>query len=334
MLHFPEDPSPPRHGTEGSKKRSYRRHPKPDPNAPERPYSAYVLFSNHTRDQLKAQNLSFTNLSKQVGERWQAISADEKEAWTQRGAGPWEEYKRKVAEYQKTEQYQEYQEYLAEFKAAHPGDKTVKGQNAAQQSSTSLKTSDRYHSSTSGSSPKQHPSASSYASQTGSLQYGPKVAMKRMRRDEESSSGGQTTRSTRPVQTCEPCRLSKNECDGDQPICRQCRNNGVECRYQTTKAKTPKLYLQASFQEKIKANPIVEIPKVLSTQSKCMRHCSDTSFLNLKTMISMQYKTPFFWYLFSASRSQFNLFLLVIFSRQCQWSKQLPQPGITQRPCQ
>ncbi|KAL2255680.1 hypothetical protein VTK26DRAFT_2898 [Humicola hyalothermophila] len=27
-------------------KRKYRRHPKPDPNAPERPPSAYVLFSN------------------------------------------------------------------------------------------------------------------------------------------------------------------------------------------------------------------------------------------------------------------------------------------------
>lgn len=104
-------------------KRGYRHHPKPDKNSPERPYSAYVMFCNYTRDQLKEQNqnLSFTELSKKSGEKWRALSPRELEMWKQRAAVPWQKFKADVVEYKKTDQYQEYERYLADFKASQAG---------------------------------------------------------------------------------------------------------------------------------------------------------------------------------------------------------------------
>ncbi|KFY95229.1 hypothetical protein V500_02885, partial [Pseudogymnoascus sp. VKM F-4518 (FW-2643)] len=46
------------------KKRKYRKHPIPDENAPARPRSAYVIFSNKMREDLKVKSLSFTEIAK------------------------------------------------------------------------------------------------------------------------------------------------------------------------------------------------------------------------------------------------------------------------------
>lgn len=108
-----DDVQPPSQG-----KRGYRHHPKPNPNAPERPYSAYVLFSNHMREELKAQSLSFTEISRRVGESWQTLPPEEKERWKQRTAQPWEKYKADLAEYQKSDNYKQYVQYVADFKRA------------------------------------------------------------------------------------------------------------------------------------------------------------------------------------------------------------------------
>ncbi|KAH6700627.1 hypothetical protein BKA61DRAFT_681735 [Leptodontidium sp. MPI-SDFR-AT-0119] len=79
-------------------KRKYRRHPKPGENAPKRPPSAYVMFSNQIREELKGRNLSFTEIAKLVAK---------------------ERYNNELAEYKKTDSYKEYLRYLAEFKARH-----------------------------------------------------------------------------------------------------------------------------------------------------------------------------------------------------------------------
>ncbi|KAL8782415.1 MAG: hypothetical protein Q9195_009647 [Heterodermia aff. obscurata] len=99
-------------------KRSYQHHPKPDSNAPQRPYAAYVLFSNHVREENKALSLPFTEISKMVGDKWQALPPAEKEQWKQLAAAPWEKYKQDLAAYQQTEDYQKYQQYVVDFKAA------------------------------------------------------------------------------------------------------------------------------------------------------------------------------------------------------------------------
>jgi hypothetical protein len=75
-------------------KRRYRRHPKPESvafvclyrllttarsaNAPEKPASAYVVFSNGIRAELKGSK-SFSELARIVGERWKALEPQHKE---------------------------------------------------------------------------------------------------------------------------------------------------------------------------------------------------------------------------------------------------------------
>ena len=212
-------------------KRGYRHHPKPDPKAPERPYSAYVLFSNHTREQLKEQNLSFTDLSKIMGEKWQRLTRDEKEVWKKKSAVPWERYKAGLAEYQKTDGFREYQRYLTEFEA------TQVGKNPRRESSTIMqKPVLSTHRATSFSSqPRQM--AVSPTEKSGSAREHSEVAIKRLKRDEaiwnQGTSSG--TPSTRVGQVCESCRDRKIKCYGEQPTCRHCRELGVVCYYASGK---------------------------------------------------------------------------------------------------
>ncbi|KAI1264107.1 hypothetical protein F5Y18DRAFT_436931 [Xylariaceae sp. FL1019] len=97
-------------------KRKYRRHPKPDENAPERPPSAYVLFSNKMRDDLKGQNLTFTEIAKLVGENWQNLNRDEKEPFERQANEAKERYNRDLSDYKKTAQFSKYNDYLHDFR--------------------------------------------------------------------------------------------------------------------------------------------------------------------------------------------------------------------------
>ncbi|KAI9671580.1 MAG: hypothetical protein M1817_003632 [Caeruleum heppii] len=110
-------------GSNNGGKRKYRRHPKPDEDAPERPPSAYVIFSNKTREDLKGQSLSFTEIAKLVGENWQVLSPVEKEPYESHAAALKERYNTEMAEYKKTDKYAEYLQYLADFKAKHANPK-------------------------------------------------------------------------------------------------------------------------------------------------------------------------------------------------------------------
>lgn len=102
-------------GPQGAK-RKYRRHPKPDENAPERPPSAYVIFSNKMREDLKGKNLTFTEIAKLVGENWQSLAPAEKEPYEQAAFADKERYNTELTEYKKTTQYIDYSQYLLEFK--------------------------------------------------------------------------------------------------------------------------------------------------------------------------------------------------------------------------
>ncbi|CAH0049496.1 unnamed protein product [Clonostachys solani] len=104
------------HDGAGVTKRKYRRHPKPDENAPERPPSAYVLFSNKMREDLKSQNLTFTEIAKLVGENWQCLPAPEKEAYESQANAAKDKYHRDLAAYKKTPEHRKYAQYLQEFK--------------------------------------------------------------------------------------------------------------------------------------------------------------------------------------------------------------------------
>lgn len=119
------DSKPPagKHGA----KRKYRRHPKSDENAPERPPSAYVIFSNKMRDDMKGRQLSFTEIAKLVGEHWQSQSPEEKDVFEQQAFAQRERFNAEMAEYKKTENYATYTAYLAEFKARQAGQPQAAG---------------------------------------------------------------------------------------------------------------------------------------------------------------------------------------------------------------
>ena len=69
------------------------------------------------REELKPQSLSFTAIAKKVGELWQDLPADAKEAYESEASTAKERYHSEMAEYKTTKSYREYQQYLADFKA-------------------------------------------------------------------------------------------------------------------------------------------------------------------------------------------------------------------------
>lgn len=100
-------------------KRKYRRHPKPDDSAPEKPPSAYVLFSNRIREEVKSENLTFTEIAKLVGDRWQKLDPLQKEPFESQANELKDKYHVQLSAYKKTDSYREYAQYLNEFKAKH-----------------------------------------------------------------------------------------------------------------------------------------------------------------------------------------------------------------------
>jgi hypothetical protein len=86
-------------------KRKYRRHAKTDKNAPVKPPSAYVMFSNHVRSELKDYNMSFTDLAKIVGDRWKSISPEEKDQYDRTALKAKEEYLEALAKYEKSDDH-------------------------------------------------------------------------------------------------------------------------------------------------------------------------------------------------------------------------------------
>lgn len=71
------------------------------------------------REELKSKELSFTEIAKVVGERWQVLSPDSREVFERQANSAKEKYYAELGEYKKTPQYSEYQEYLKDFKAKH-----------------------------------------------------------------------------------------------------------------------------------------------------------------------------------------------------------------------
>lgn len=68
------------------------------------------------REDLRSQNLSFTEIAKLVGENWQNLEAVEKESYESQANADKEKYHRDLMEYKKTADYRKYMQYLQEFK--------------------------------------------------------------------------------------------------------------------------------------------------------------------------------------------------------------------------
>lgn len=68
---------------------------------------------------MRGENLSFTEIAKRVGDRWQKLSAAEKEPFESQANAAKEKFNAEHAQYKKTDAYKEYTQYVADFKAKH-----------------------------------------------------------------------------------------------------------------------------------------------------------------------------------------------------------------------
>ncbi|KAF2020225.1 hypothetical protein BU24DRAFT_135558 [Aaosphaeria arxii CBS 175.79] len=97
-------------------KRRYRRHPRPDSNAPKKPKTAYVNFADQLRTDPVVSALSFVDIAREVGRQWQVLPAEKKRVWESHAARTMQEYEAQMDEYKKTDSWRKYQTYLADFR--------------------------------------------------------------------------------------------------------------------------------------------------------------------------------------------------------------------------
>jgi hypothetical protein len=97
-------------------KRRYTRRPKPDTNAPKKPRTGYVLFSNHIRSQSETAVMPFAALAKHVGHKWQLLGTQGRKKWEERAAKEMSVYLDCLDTYKQSDKYREYQSYMAKFR--------------------------------------------------------------------------------------------------------------------------------------------------------------------------------------------------------------------------
>ncbi|KAJ1719141.1 hypothetical protein LPJ53_006041, partial [Coemansia erecta] len=98
-----------------SPRRTYRRHPKKDPNAPEKWRSAYQLFRDDINRELQGQDIPFSEMSKIHSRRWSELSDDKRNVYFQKSRRDKDEYVSKMAIYEQTPEFRQYNDYLEKF---------------------------------------------------------------------------------------------------------------------------------------------------------------------------------------------------------------------------
>ncbi|KAI8390215.1 high mobility group box domain-containing protein [Blakeslea trispora] len=76
-----------------------KRRTKKDPNSPKRGLSAYMFFSQERRATVKEENpeASFGQIGKILGEKWQAMSAEEKKPYVEKAEADKKRYESEKA---------------------------------------------------------------------------------------------------------------------------------------------------------------------------------------------------------------------------------------------
>ncbi|XP_051140376.1 FACT complex subunit SSRP1 [Andrographis paniculata] len=84
---------------DGTKKKKQKR--KKDPNAPKRAISAFMFFSQTERENLKSSNpgISFTEMARVLGERWNKMTAEEKAPYEARARADKKRYSEEISGY-------------------------------------------------------------------------------------------------------------------------------------------------------------------------------------------------------------------------------------------
>lgn len=76
---------------------------KKDPDAPKRSLSAYMFFANENRDIVRAENpgITFGQVGKQLGDKWKALTPEEKTPYETKADADKKRYEKEKAEYAK-----------------------------------------------------------------------------------------------------------------------------------------------------------------------------------------------------------------------------------------
>lgn len=135
-------------------KRRYRRHPRPDSNAPKKPKTACmstpfapplaqanhdpdVNFADQLRTDPEISSLSFVDIAREVGRRWQQLPPEQKRIWESHAARTMQEYEAQMDEYKKTDSWRKYQAYLIDFKAQQQSSSKVSSRPSQSRTTTS-----------------------------------------------------------------------------------------------------------------------------------------------------------------------------------------------------
>ena len=244
-------------------KRGYRHRPKLDSNAPKRPYSAYMLFSNHHRDLLSSEKLQFPEISRQVGRRWQALVEEEKDIWRQQAQPLWDHYKSEMMQYQDTKDALEHKRYLEDF---HMNQACKLGECSQREREKQKNFKQPITIPGSGGSANIHStsgqrSVSTVGAPTYSLSpimsaatpfSGPRLREISIKPESEIpfAMNGElgreiiqdADRKAKSKQACEPCRRRKSRCDEERPSCGHCLAQNAECYYSGVKVHLDKRY--------------------------------------------------------------------------------------------
>jgi hypothetical protein len=76
-----------------------------------------VNFADDLRASAEISTLSFVNIAREVGRRWQELPAEKKRIWESNAARAMQEFEAQMDQYKRTENWRTYQDYLTEFKA-------------------------------------------------------------------------------------------------------------------------------------------------------------------------------------------------------------------------
>lgn len=118
-------------------------------------------FADELRTDPDISALSFVDIAKEVGRRWQELPAEKKRVWESHAARAMQEYEAQMDEYKKTDNWRKYQAYLADFKAQQAAAASGKRSNSSRTTSFPRRDYSRASPSGSSDSPLSVPSSAS-----------------------------------------------------------------------------------------------------------------------------------------------------------------------------
>lgn len=95
-----------------------------------------VNFADQLRLDPEICSLSFVDIAKEVGRRWQLLPPEQKRVWESHAARAMQEYEAQMDEYKRTDSWRRYQSYLIEFKGQQQFSSSLKRPVASRTSSS------------------------------------------------------------------------------------------------------------------------------------------------------------------------------------------------------